>query len=63
VKIDLPKPNTSGNRAKGQYGRDAFRYIAGDDEYECPAGQRLVRHRKKARHCIVTEPQSAGSAR
>ena len=40
----LPKPNTSGNRAKGQYGRDHFRYIAEDDEYECPAGQRLIRH-------------------
>ena len=40
----LPKPNTSPNRAKGQFGRDAFRYIAADDEYECPAGQRLVRH-------------------
>ena len=25
-------------------GRDAFRYIAQDDEYECPAGERLVRH-------------------
>ena len=40
----LPKPQTSGNQAKGQFGRDAFRYIAQDDEYECPAGQRLVRH-------------------
>ena len=40
----LPKPNTSPNRAKGQFDRDAFRYIAEDDEYECPAGQRLIRH-------------------
>ena len=40
----LPKPQTSGNQAKGQFGRDAFRYIAEDDEYECPAGLRLVRH-------------------
>jgi len=40
----LPKPQTSGNQAKGQFGRDAFHYIAQDDEYECPAGQRLVRH-------------------
>jgi len=40
----LPKPQTSGNQAKGQFGRDAFHYIAADDEYECPAGQRLVRH-------------------
>jgi len=41
----LPKPQTSGNQAKGQFGRDAFHYIAQDDEYECPAGQRLVRHK------------------
>ncbi len=41
----LPKPQTSGNQAKGQFGRDAFHYIAEDDEYECPAGQRLVRHK------------------
>ena len=40
----IPKPNTSPNRAKGQFDRKAFRYIVEDDEYECPAGQRLVRH-------------------
>jgi len=40
----LPKPQTSGNQAKGQVGRDAFHYIAQDDEYECPAGERLARH-------------------
>ena len=40
----VPRPNTSGNRAKGQFDRNDFRYIAKDDEYECPAGQRLVRH-------------------
>ncbi len=45
IKTYLPKPKTSGNQAKGQFGRDAFRYIAEDDEYECPAGQRLVRHK------------------
>jgi transposase len=37
----LPKPQTSGNQAKGQFGRDAFRYLAEEDAYECPAGQRL----------------------
>ena len=41
----LPKPQTSGNQARGQFGRDAFHYIAKDDEYECPAGQRLARHK------------------
>jgi transposase len=43
----LPKPQTSGNQAKGQFGRDAFHYIAEDDEYECPAGLRLVYHTTK----------------
>ena len=37
----LPKPQTSGNQAKGQFGRDAFRYLAEEDAYECPAEQRL----------------------
>ena len=37
----LPKPLTSGNRAKGQFGRDAFRYLPEEDAYECPAGERL----------------------
>lgn len=44
IKTYLPKPDTSPNRAKGQFGRDALRYIAQDDEYECPAGLRLVCH-------------------
>ena len=38
----LPKPQTSGNQARGQFGRDAFHYIAKDDAYECPAGERLA---------------------
>jgi hypothetical protein len=38
----LPKPQTSGNQAKGLYGKRDFIYKAEDDEYECPAGERLV---------------------
>jgi transposase len=38
----LPKPKTSGNKAKGQFDRSAFQYIDEDDEYECPAGERLT---------------------
>jgi len=37
----LPKPATSPNKAKGQFDRSAFKYIEQDDEYECPAGERL----------------------
>ena len=42
IETYVPKPDTSGNRAKGQFGRDDFHYIAKDDEYECPAGERLI---------------------
>ena len=44
IETYLPKPQTSVNQARGQFGRDAFRYIAQDNEYECPAGLRLVHH-------------------
>ncbi len=38
----VAKSDTSGKGAKGQFGRAQFRYIAKDDEYECPAGERLI---------------------
>ena len=38
----LPKPQTSGNLAKGLFGKRDFIYKAEDDEYECPAGERLI---------------------
>ena len=38
----LPKPNTSGARAKGRFDRSDFIYIQKDDEYQCPAGQRAI---------------------
>jgi len=38
----VPKPQTSPNQAKGLFGRGDFHYIAEDDEYVCPAGERLI---------------------
>ena len=32
----------SNNQAKGLFGKRDFIYIAKDDEYECPAGERLI---------------------
>ena len=40
----VPKPLTSGSKAEGRFGKQDFVYIAADDEYRCPAGQRLIRH-------------------
>jgi transposase/CheY-like chemotaxis protein len=38
----LPKPKTSPNKARGLFDRSAFTYMDKDDEYECPAGERLI---------------------
>ena len=39
----VPNSSTSSNKAQGKFDRSVFRYIAADDEYECPAGQRMAR--------------------
>lgn len=39
----LPRPKTSNNRAKGLYDKQDFIYKPADDEYECPAGERLTK--------------------
>ena len=38
----VPHSETSPNKAKGQFDRSEFHYIAKDDEYECPAGKRAI---------------------
>jgi len=42
IEAYLPKPKTSWNKARGFFDRSAFTYIAEDDEYRCPAGERLT---------------------
>jgi transposase len=42
ITVTLPKPQTSANRAKGQFVKGDFVYVAEDDVYLCPAGERLV---------------------
>ena len=38
----VAKPKTSPNKATGYFNRSRFTYIQDDDEYECPAGERLT---------------------
>ena len=38
----LPRPLTSGSTKKGLFNKRDFIYHAEDDEYECPAGDRLI---------------------
>lgn len=38
----VPKAKTSGAAAAGRFGRDDFIYDAAQNEYRCPAGERLI---------------------
>ena len=40
----LPNPLTSGTAAKGRFGNQDFRFVAEEDTYFCPAGERSVYH-------------------
>ncbi|HEY2226576.1 MAG TPA: IS1182 family transposase [Xanthobacteraceae bacterium] len=42
ITVTLPKPLTSGAKAAGRCGKQDFVYIADDDVYRCPAGERLT---------------------
>jgi transposase len=42
IRTYLPKSQTSSNQAKGLFGKQDFIYHPGDDEYECPAGERAI---------------------
>ena len=38
----LPRTNTSGSTIKGRYSKRDFRFHGNDNEYECPAGERVI---------------------
>jgi len=41
ITVTLPKPMTSGSKAKGRFVKADFRYVVEDDVYVCPANERL----------------------
>jgi transposase len=42
IMVTLPKPMTSNSKAEGRFGKQDFRYVAEQDIYICPAGERLA---------------------
>jgi transposase len=44
ITVTLPKPMTSNSKAEGRFGKQDFRYVAEQDVYICPAGERLAHH-------------------
>ncbi len=45
----VPKPQTSGSKAKGRFGKQDFIYLPDENAYRCPAGETLIWH------CSVVE--------
>src|SRR5208282_5394400 len=77
ITVTLPKPMTSNAKAEGRFGKQDFRYVAEEDVYVCPAGERLaysytseekglVIHRyatKACRHCAIKHNCTKGNER
>jgi transposase len=42
ITVTLPKPMTSGAKSDGRFGKQDFVYLAEEDVYRCPAGERLT---------------------
>jgi transposase len=41
ITVTLPKPMTSGAKSEGRFGKQDFVYLADENVYRCPAGERL----------------------
>jgi len=50
IKTFVPKPMTSNSKAEGRFSKLDFIYISKDDEYLCPAGERLRKHQTTLEH-------------
>src|SRR6202011_309564 len=44
ITVTLPKPQTSGAKSEGRFGKPDFVYLPAEDVYRCPAGQKLRRY-------------------
>ncbi len=53
ITVTLPKPMTSNAKAEGRFGKQDFRYVADQDLYVCPAGERLVHRFTNEEHGLV----------
>ena len=44
ITVTLPKPMTSGAKSEGRFGKQDFVYLAEENAYRCPAGEKLIYH-------------------
>jgi hypothetical protein len=55
ITVTLPKPMTSGAKSEGRFGKQDFRYVADENVYICPAGERLAHHYTNEEHGLVLQ--------
>jgi transposase len=53
IKPIVPKTMTSNNLAEGRFDKQDFIYIAEDDEYRCPAGERAIKRCATLEHGLT----------
>src|SRR5580692_1859310 len=53
ITVTLPKPMTSNAKAEGRFGKQDFRYVADEDLYVCPAGEKLAYHYTTEENSLV----------
>jgi macrodomain Ter protein organizer (MatP/YcbG family) len=53
ITVTLPKPMTSNAKAEGRFGKQDFRYLAEEDVYVCPAGEKLSYHSTNEENGLV----------
>jgi Transposase DDE domain len=55
ITVTLPKPMTSNAKAEGRFGKQDFRYVAEEDVYICPAGERLAYSFTTQEHGLILQ--------
>jgi transposase len=53
ITVTLPKPMTSHSIAQGRFAKHDFRYVAEENAYICPAGERLANYYKVEEHGLI----------
>ncbi len=53
ITVTLPKPMTSHSIAEGRFAKHDFRYVAEENAYICPAGERLANYYKVEEHGLI----------
>jgi transposase len=53
ITVTLPKPLTSTAKARGRFGKQDFCYVADEDVYTCPAGERLTYRFTREEHGLA----------